>query len=92
MAIPEGYAGLIWDKSGLANQGFKTMGGIIDAGYRGEIKVVFKNLSEDIYNIIPGQKIAQILIQKVELPDVEEVFLDGETDRKNNGFGSSGQF
>jgi dTMP kinase len=92
MAIPEGYAGLIWDKSSLANQGFKTMGGVIDAGYRGEIKVVFKNLSEDIYNIIPGQKIAQILIQKVELPDVEEVFLEGETDRKNKGFGSSGQF
>ncbi len=92
MAIPAGYAGLIWDKSGLANQGFKTMGGVIDAGYRGEIKVVFKNLSEDIYNIIPGQKIAQIIIQKVELPEVLEISLEENTDRNNGAFGSSGQF
>lgn len=92
MAIPEGYAGLIWDKSGLASQGFKTMGGVIDAGYRGEIKVVFKNLSEDIYNITSGQKIAQLLIQKVETPEVEEGIIDDETERQAGSFGSSGQF
>jgi len=92
IAIPNGYVGLIWDKSGLASQGFKTMGGVIDAGYRGEIKVVFKNLSEDIYNIIPGQKIAQLLIQKVETPEISEEPVDDETDRQENGFGSSGQF
>lgn len=92
MAIPYGYAGLIWDKSGLAIQGFTTMGGVIDTSYRGEIKVVFKNLSEDICNIVPGQKIAQILIQKVELPHIEETELDSDTARKENSFGSSGQF
>ena len=92
LAIPNGYVGLIWDKSGLASQGFKTMGGVIDAGYRGEIKVVFKNLSEDIYNIIPGQKIAQLLIQKIETPEISEEPVDNETDRQENGFGSSGQF
>jgi dTMP kinase len=92
IAIPDGYVGLIWDKSGLANKGFTTMGGVIDSGYRGEIKVVFKNLSEDIYNIEPGQKIAQLLIQKIELPEIEEGLVDNETDRQNGGFGSSGIF
>ena len=92
MIIPYGCAGLIWDKSGLANQGITTMGGLIDTGYRGEIKVIIKNLSEDIYNIIPGQKIAQILIQKVELPEVEEGIIEDQTARQAGGFGSSGQF
>lgn len=92
LAIPDGYVGLIWDKSGLASQGFKTMGGVIDSGYRGEIKIVFKNLSEDIYNIEPGQKIAQLLIQKIETPLVEEGVVEDETDRQEGGFGSTGQF
>jgi len=92
IAIPTGYVGLIWDKSGLANQGFKTMGGVIDSGYRGEIKIVFKNLSEDVYNIEPGQKIAQLLIQKIELPEIEEGAVDNETERQTGGFGSSGKF
>lgn len=92
MAIPDGFVGLIWDKSGLASKGYKTMGGVIDSGYRGEIKIVFKNLSEDIYNIEPGQKIAQILIQKVELPEIEEGLVNDETDRQTGGFGSTGNF
>jgi len=92
MIIPYGYAGLIWDKSGLATQGITTLGGLIDTGYRGEIKVIVKNLSEDIFNIVPGQKIAQILIQKVELPEVEEGVIEDKTDRQAGAFGSSGQF
>ncbi|MCX6794536.1 MAG: dUTP diphosphatase [Candidatus Falkowbacteria bacterium] len=92
MVIPEGYVGLIWDKSGLAFQGIKMMGGVIDSNYRGEIKMVVKNLSEDDFNIIPGQKIAQILIQPVlDLEISEEPIID-ETERQANGFGSSGQF
>jgi dTMP kinase len=92
IALPEGYVGLIWDKSGLANQGLTTMGGVIDTGYRGEIKVVFKNLSEDIYNIIPGQKIAQLLIQKIALPEIQEGSVNPDTARQTGGFGSSGRF
>ena len=92
MIIPEGYVGLIWDKSGLAFQGIKSMGGVIDSNYRGEIKMVIKNLSEDDFNIIPGQKISQILIQPVlDLKISEEPIID-ETERQANGFGSSGQF
>jgi len=92
IVIPFGYAGLIWDKSGLATQGLTTLGGVIDTGYRGEIKVVLKNLSEDICNIIPGQKIAQIIIQKVELLEPEEETINDQTQRQQGAFGSSGKF
>ena len=92
LAIPEGYVGLIWDKSGIAFEGMKTMGGVIDANYRGEIRVIIKNLSEEIYNIIPGQKVAQILIQAVSNMEIKEQKIIDETEREANGFGSTGKF
>lgn len=92
IVIPHGCAGLIWDRSGLATKGITTIGGVIDTGYRGEVKVIVKNLSEDIYNIEPGEKIAQILIQKVELLEVEEGIIEDQTERQTGAFGSSGQF
>lgn len=92
MIIPKGYAGLIWDKSGVAFRGIKTMGGVIDSNYRGEIKIIVKNLSEEMLNIIPGQKIAQILIQPILDLEISEDKIADETERQANGFGSSGQF
>jgi len=92
MQIPDGYVGLIWDKSGVASQGLHTMGGVIDSNYRGEIKVLVKNLSNDIFNIVKGQKIAQILIQKVEAPVVVEKKIHDISERGDNGFGSTGLF
>jgi len=92
IAIPKGYAGLIWDKGGLAKNGIHTMAGVIDAGYRGEVTVNLINLSQDIYHIAPGQKIAQLLIQKVEFPEIIEGKVEDETDRSINRFGSSGLF
>jgi dUTP pyrophosphatase len=92
VAIPQGYVGLVWDKSGIAKDGLKTMGGVIDAGYRGEIKVIVKNLGEDVYNIAPGQKIAQLLIQPISLLPLSEEEIDDETTRQAGGFGSSGKF
>jgi dTMP kinase len=92
IAIPEGHVGLIWDKSGLANLGYTTLGGVIDESYRGEIKVIFKNLSEDIVHIKKGQKIAQLLIQKISHPEIIESKLDKNTERSDKGFGSSGLF
>jgi len=92
MTIPEGYVGLIWDKSSLAAAGIKTMGGVIDSGYRGEVMIVVKNLSEEIFNITPGQKIAQIIIQPFISPAIKEEIINDETERQANGFGSSGQF
>ncbi|MFA4941218.1 MAG: dUTP diphosphatase [Patescibacteria group bacterium] len=92
MAIPKGYAGLVWDKSGVAKAGVHTMAGVIDSGYRGEIMVNVINLSGDIYNIAPGQKIAQILIQPIAKTEIMEIRIEDETDRNQGGFGSSGLF
>lgn len=92
LAIPAGHVGLIWDRSGLATAGITTLGGVIDSGYRGEIKVIVKNLSEEIFNITPGQKIAQILIQAITDPEIREEKILDSTERETNGFGSSGKF
>ena len=91
MKIPDGYVGLIWDKSGIASKdGIKTMGGVIDSGYRGEIGVVLQNLSRENYEIKRGDKIAQMLIQKVESPQIEEIEELNDTERGEGGFGSTG--
>lgn len=90
IAIPDGFAGLIWDKSGLASQGYTTLGGVIDASYRGEVKVIFKNLSEDIYHLRSGQKIAQLIIQAIPILSIVEDEIKDETSRGENGFGSTG--
>lgn len=91
MEIPEGYVGLIWDKSGLAlNDGIKTMAGVIDSGYRGEIKIILINLSDKNFEIKKGQKIAQMLIQKIERPEIEETEFLNESKRGEGGFGSTG--
>jgi dUTP pyrophosphatase len=93
MVIPFGYAGLIWDKSGLAlKAGLKTMGGVIDASYRGEIQAIVINLSSEPYRIEQGSKIAQLLIQKVELLEVCEVSEIDATIRGDRGFGSTGAY
>lgn len=92
MAIPGGYAGLIWDKGGIAKDGIHTIAGVIDSGFRGEITVNLINLSHDIYNIAPGQKVAQMLIQKIELPEIIEAEINGKTDRGEGKFGSTGMF
>lgn len=91
MKIPNGYVGLIWDKSGIAAKGgIKTMGGVIDSNYRGDVGVILKNLSDKAYEIKKGDKIAQMLIQKVECPTIEEVDELDETERGGGGFGSTG--
>jgi len=91
MAIPKGFVGLIWDKSGIALKGgIKTMGGVIDSNFCGEIGVIMKNLSDKNYEIKRGDKIAQILIQKVESVTIEEVEELDETERGAGRFGSTG--
>ena len=91
MAIPESYVGLIWDKSGLANKhGLKTMAGVIDSGYRGEIKILVHNLSNQLYVVEAGKKIAQMLIQPIEQKAITEVEDLNQTDRGDGGFGSTG--
>ncbi len=90
--IPKGFVGLIWDKSGLStNHGLKVLGGVIDSGYRGEIRIGIINLSSKVYTFEVGDKVAQMLIQKIENPNIVEVKSLTETKRGNKGFGSTGK-
>lgn len=88
--IPDGYVGLIWDRSGLSHKkGLKTLGGVIDSGYRGEVKVGLANVSREPIQIDNGDKIAQMLIQPVANVEIEETNELTETERNDAGFGST---
>jgi len=94
IAIPEGYAGFVQPRSGLALREGLSMAntpGLIDAHYRGELKVCAVNLDDkkDIH-ITRGERIAQLVIQKVPAVELVEVDELDETDRGAGGFGSSG--
>ncbi|MFA6608596.1 MAG: dUTP diphosphatase [Candidatus Paceibacterota bacterium] len=91
MEIEEGYVGLIWDKSSIGSKSIKTLGGVIDAGYRGELHVMVNNMSDIAYTFEHGHKVAQMLIQKVEFPEIEEISELSETKRGTGGFGSTGK-
>lgn len=91
--IPDGYVGLTWDKSSLSHKfGIKILGGVLDSNYTGEYLVGFINLSQEVFFIKKGQKVAQMIFQKVETPEVEEVKELEKTDRGGRGFGSTGLF
>lgn len=92
MALPVGHAGLIWDKSGLVSKhGLKTIGGVIDEGFRGEVQVAVHNLSNEPYLVESGKKVAQMLVQPVEQKEIVEVSeLDTDTARGAGSFGSTG--
>jgi dUTP pyrophosphatase len=92
VAVPEGYVGLVWDKSGVSLRGVHRLAGVIDSGYRGEVKVVLVNLSDEPFVISKGMKIAQLLIQPVTTVKVVEVEDLEETPRGEGGFGSTGPF
>ncbi len=92
MAIPDGHVGLIWEKSGLAFKGgIKTVGGVVDSGYRGEVMVGLINTSDQEYIFEVGDKVAQMLIQRIHHPELEEVTELSETERGTGGFGSTGK-
>jgi dUTP pyrophosphatase len=92
IAVPEGYAGLIWDKSGVSLRGVHRLAGVIDSGYRGEVKVVMVNLSREPFVIEKGMKIAQMLVQPVVKVDIVEVDDLEDTSRGEGGFGSTGKY
>ncbi len=89
--IPDGYVGLIWDKSSISfNLGLKVMGGVIDSGYRGEIIISLLNTSDKEVLMEKGEKVAQIIIQKFEDCDILEVEDLSETIRGEGREGSTG--
>tara|TARA_B100000131_G_C18028577_1_gene577464 strand:+ start:472 stop:1014 length:543 start_codon:yes stop_codon:yes gene_type:complete len=92
LEIPRDHAGLIWPRSGLAvKSGVDVFAGVVDAGYRGEVKVCLYNSSDQELSIKKGDRIAQILFQ--EIPRLRLVVSDtlSDTDRGEGGFGSSGR-
>lgn len=91
LEIEEGNVGLIWDKSSIGAKGLKTLGGVLDAGYRGEVFVTVQNLGDETYTFSHGQKVAQLIIQKVEFPEIIEVSELSDSLRGEGGFGSTGK-
>ena len=94
IAIPEGFAGFVQPRSGLALKAGLSMAntpGLIDSHYRGELKVIAVNLdANESFHISKGERIAQLVIQRVPVVSLIEVDELDETDRGEGGFGSSG--
>jgi len=92
MAIPEGFVGLVWDKSGISLKAVHRLAGVVDACYRGEVQVVLVNLGREPYPIRKGMKIAQMLIQPVQAVEIVEASALDDTTRGEGGFGSTGLY
>jgi dUTP pyrophosphatase len=95
IALPEGHAGLVLPRSGLAARHGITLAnapGLVDAGYRGELRVLLLNTdAREAFEVAPGDRIAQLLIVRHEAPSLVEAESLGETLRGAGGFGSSGR-
>ncbi|MDR1775740.1 MAG: dUTP diphosphatase [Actinomycetes bacterium] len=94
IALPDGYAGFVQPRSGLARERgltFVNTPGLVDAGYRGELIVIAHNTDPGLpITIKRGERIAQLVIQRVETADIVEVDELDETERGTAGFGSTG--
>lgn len=89
--LPPGTVGLIKSKSGLMTKHGITSDGTIDEDYRGSIRVMLFNHSREFYMVEKGDKISQLVIMPIYRPDVELVERLTDTERGENGFGSSGR-
>jgi dUTP pyrophosphatase len=89
--IPQGYAGFIYNRSSQGKNGITIPHsvGVIDSDYRGNLKVLLKNISDDPFTIGVGDRIAQLVVQRVELFGFTDTWND--TERGTGGFGSTGQ-
>jgi dUTP pyrophosphatase len=96
IALPEGHAGLVLPRSGLAaRHGIALVNapGLIDEGYRGELRVLLLNTDRtEPFAIAPGDRIAQLVLVRVSVIDAVEVQALDATERGDGGFGSSGGF
>jgi len=92
LQIPPGHVGLVWPRSGLAvRHGIDTLAGVIDSDYRGEVRVVLVNHGEEAFRITPGERVAQLLVQRVEQATFVAAPRLAATDRGEGGFGSTGR-
>ncbi|KAI8352574.1 dUTP diphosphatase [Mortierella sp. GBAus27b] len=93
IALPEGTYGRVAPRSGLAVKHFIDVGaGVVDADYRGELGIVLFNFGEKEFAIKEGDRIAQLVIEKIHMCDAEEVEDLDTTERGSGGFGSTGGF
>jgi dUTP pyrophosphatase len=93
--IPEGHAGLVLPRSGLAREhgiALVNSPGLIDSGYRGEIRVLLLNTDPaEVYRVKPGDRIAQLVVAAIAAPEPVEAESLAESPRGEGGFGSSGR-
>lgn len=92
--IPQGYAGMVFCRSGLGVKhgiSLPNCVGVIDSDYRGELVVPLRNFGDGAYTIQPGERIAQLVIMPVLLPEIVEVEELSQTQRGQGGFGSTGR-
>lgn len=88
---PKGTYGRIGPRSGLANKhGLDTLAGIVDRDYTSEAGVILINLGQEVFVVEHNMRIAQLVLEKIETPDVEEVDELENTQRGQGGFGSTG--
>jgi dUTP pyrophosphatase len=90
MELPAGFGALVEDRSGLASKGLTTLGGVIDTGYRGEVRVILANVGRQSIALNKGDRIAQLRIVRrfeAEFREVEEL---SSSARDSKGFGSTG--
>ena len=88
--LPPGTYGRVAPRSGIALKfGIDVLAGVIDADYRGEIRVILYNSGDLVFDVEKGQRIAQLIVEKIEMPEVEVVSHLSETERQG-GFGSTG--
>ncbi|KOC66474.1 Deoxyuridine 5'-triphosphate nucleotidohydrolase [Habropoda laboriosa] len=91
IAVPEGTYGRVAPRSGLAWKNFINIGaGVIDADYRGNVGIVLYNHGNEDFKISAGDRVAQLICEKITYPDLQEVDNLDSTDRGEDGFGSTG--
>ena len=91
LEFPEGYGAIVMDKGSISKAGLKTMGGVFDAGFRGEYNTHLVNLSDEPYTVEEGDKVAQLVICPVIIAELEESDTLSESARGEGKFGSTGR-
>lgn len=91
LEFPNGYGAIVQDKSSISKAGLKTMGGVFDAGFRGEYNTHLVNLGSEPYTVEVGDKVGQLVIFPVAIVELEEADSLSESERGLGGFGSTGR-
>lgn len=91
LEFPEGYGAFVMDKGSISKAGLIHLGGVYDAGYRGEYNTLLCNLSKEPYTFEVGDKVSQLVILPVEIGTLEEVEILSDSARGEGRFGSTGK-